>query len=232
MSESLIHLKGVTRVVSTDEVDIHAPEGSDPQIERGERLSISGPFSCGKSTLLASPGLLDSPSGGNYLLRGFLMFRSIARVVLPVGMVCISILATLANAQVSPDLPNPIATPNPLTMTLSIFRSNMQDKIMKAADMMPESKYSLPADEKRSGSFAEIVTCMWRSILSYFLCSTMKGEATPRRGNCEEFEDRDPGRTLKGSFGYCDGARSPGSSMRILMTRRTSLATRRTRCSS
>ena len=70
-------------------------------------------------------------------LGGFLMFRSIARVVLPVGMVFVSVLASLANAQVSPSLPNPIAAPNPLTTTISIFRSNMQDKIMNSADEMP-----------------------------------------------------------------------------------------------
>jgi putative ABC transport system ATP-binding protein len=70
MSESLIHLKGVTRVFSTDEVETHALEGIDLDIERGEYLSISGPSGCGKSTLLAILGLLDSPSGGTYLLKG------------------------------------------------------------------------------------------------------------------------------------------------------------------
>src|SRR6204780_2998448 len=53
-----------------------------------------------------------------------------------------STLASLANAQISPNLPNPTGAPNPLTTTLSIFRSNMQDKIMKASDAMPEAKYS------------------------------------------------------------------------------------------
>ena len=84
------------------------------------------------------------------------MFRSIARVVVPVGMVSVSVLASLANAQISPNLPNPIAAPNPLTTTLSIFRSNMQDKIMKSAEAMPESKYSYrPTKDVRS--FAEIL---------------------------------------------------------------------------
>jgi hypothetical protein len=78
------------------------------------------------------------------------MFPSIARVVVP------AVLASLANAQISPNLPNPIAAPNPLTATISIFRSNMQDKLMKAADAMPESKYSYrPTKDVRS--FAEIL---------------------------------------------------------------------------
>ncbi len=79
------------------------------------------------------------------------MFRSIARVVVPVGMVSVSVLASFANAQISPNLPNPIGAPNPLTATLSLFRSNMQDKIMKGADAMPESKYSYrPTKDIRS----------------------------------------------------------------------------------
>ncbi|MGC1371301.1 MAG: hypothetical protein WA824_04100 [Candidatus Sulfotelmatobacter sp.] len=85
------------------------------------------------------------------------MLRSIARVVVPVGMVLVSVLASLADAQISPNLPNPTGAPNPLTTTLSIFRSNMQDKIMKAADAMPESKYSYrPTKDVRS--FGELVT--------------------------------------------------------------------------
>jgi uncharacterized damage-inducible protein DinB len=98
------------------------------------------------------------------------MFRSIARVVLPVGMAFVSVFASLANAQVSPSLPNPIAAPNPLTTTLSIFRSNMQDKIMNSADEMPESKYSYrPTKEVRS--FAEIVIHV--ADISYILCSNV-----------------------------------------------------------
>ena len=85
------------------------------------------------------------------------MFRFIARVVIPVGVVFVFVLASVAHAQISPDLPNPTGAPNPLTTTLSIFRSNMQDKIMKAADAMPESKYSYrPTKDVRS--FGEIVT--------------------------------------------------------------------------
>jgi hypothetical protein len=82
-----------------------------------------------------------------------LMFRSIARVVVPVGMVAVSVLASLANAQQG--MPNPTMASNPLTKTISIFRSNMQDKLMRSAEAMPESKYSYrPTKDVRS--FAEI----------------------------------------------------------------------------
>jgi len=60
------------------------------------------------------------------------MFRSVARVVVPVGVVFVSVLASLANVQISPNLPNPIMAPSPPKTTISIFRSNMQDKIMKS----------------------------------------------------------------------------------------------------
>ncbi len=127
------------------------------------------------------------------------MFRSMARVVVPVGLVSVSV-ASLANAQISPNLPNPIASPQPLTMTLSIFRSNMQDKIMKAADAMPESKYSYrPTKEVRS--FGEIVTHV--ADISYILCSNVKGEANPATATAKGSKTEIMA-YLKGSFDYCD----------------------------
>ena len=35
------------------------------------------------------------------------MFRFIARVVIPVGIVSVFVLASVADAQISPDFPNP-----------------------------------------------------------------------------------------------------------------------------
>ena len=70
MSESLIHLEGVSKVFVTDEVETHALAGIALDIQKGEYVSISGPSGCGKSTLLAILGLLDSPSGGTYVLNG------------------------------------------------------------------------------------------------------------------------------------------------------------------
>jgi uncharacterized damage-inducible protein DinB len=108
----------------------------------------------------------------------------------------------LANAQEG--MPNPIMAPNPLTATISIFRSNMQDKIMKSADAMPESKYSYrPTKDVRS--FAEILNHV--ADISYTLCSNVKGEATPgmaaAKGSKAEIKAY-----LKGSFDYCDGVYS------------------------
>ena len=66
----LIHLSGVNKVFTTDEVETHALAGIELDIQRGEYVSISGPSGCGKSTLLAILGLLDTPSTGEYTLNG------------------------------------------------------------------------------------------------------------------------------------------------------------------
>ena len=123
------------------------------------------------------------------------------RIVLDVVALNLT-LASLANAQQG--MPNPIMAPNPLTTTISIFRSNMQDKVMKSADAMPESKYNYrPTKEVRS--FAEILNHV--ADISYILCSNVKGEATPgtaaAKGSKAEIEAY-----LKGAFDYCDGVYS------------------------
>ena len=70
MSEkSLIHLEGVTKVFTTEDVETHALSGIHLEIRKGEYVTIAGPSGCGKSTLLAILGLLDSPSGGSYTLN-------------------------------------------------------------------------------------------------------------------------------------------------------------------
>ena len=70
MTESLIHLESVTKVFVTDEVETHALAGVHLDINKKEYISIAGPSNCGKSTLLAILGLLDSPSDGAYTLNG------------------------------------------------------------------------------------------------------------------------------------------------------------------
>ena len=128
------------------------------------------------------------------------MFGPIARAVFPV--ISVSILASLASAQIR--MPNPIADPNPLTATLTIFRSNMQDKIMKSAEAMPESKYDYrPTKDVRS--FGEIVTHV--ADISYILCSSVKGEKNPATAP-EKGTKANLVAYLKGSFEYCDAVYS------------------------
>jgi putative ABC transport system ATP-binding protein len=68
--EVLISMKDIKKVFLTDEVETHALSGVHMEIRKGEYVSIAGPSGSGKSTLLAIIGLLDSPSGGEYLLKG------------------------------------------------------------------------------------------------------------------------------------------------------------------
>jgi putative ABC transport system ATP-binding protein len=73
MSEAngvLIKLDDLTKVFYTDEVETHALSGVHFEINKGDYLSIAGPSGCGKSTLLSILGLLDTPTGGRYLLNG------------------------------------------------------------------------------------------------------------------------------------------------------------------
>lgn len=67
---AMIKLDGVTKVFSTEDIETHALSGIHLEIKRGEYVTIAGPSGCGKSTLLAILGLLDSPSGGSYVLNG------------------------------------------------------------------------------------------------------------------------------------------------------------------
>jgi putative ABC transport system ATP-binding protein len=69
-NDSLIHMREVTRVFLTEELETHALAGISLDIRRGEYVSIAGPSGCGKTTLLSILGLLDSPSQGVYTLNG------------------------------------------------------------------------------------------------------------------------------------------------------------------
>ncbi|HVD61936.1 MAG TPA: ABC transporter ATP-binding protein [Gemmatimonadaceae bacterium] len=66
----MIQLQGIRKVFYTDEVETHALEDVDLQINEGEYVSIAGPSGSGKTTLLSILGLLDSPTGGEYMLDG------------------------------------------------------------------------------------------------------------------------------------------------------------------
>jgi putative ABC transport system ATP-binding protein len=67
---AIIDLSSISKVFLTDEVETHALADVHFSIAKGEYVAISGPSGCGKTTLLSILGLLDTPSGGDYLLAG------------------------------------------------------------------------------------------------------------------------------------------------------------------
>jgi putative ABC transport system ATP-binding protein len=68
--EPLIRMVGIKKIFFTEDVETHALSGVHLDINKGEYVSIAGPSGSGKSTLLAIVGLLDSPSEGEYTLKG------------------------------------------------------------------------------------------------------------------------------------------------------------------
>lgn len=62
----MLKLHNLSKIYSTDEIEITALNSVNIEIARGEFVAVMGPSGCGKSTLLNIIGLLDSPTGGEY----------------------------------------------------------------------------------------------------------------------------------------------------------------------
>jgi putative ABC transport system ATP-binding protein len=75
-SASVINLRELRKVFGFGDTATVALDGVDLTIERGEFVAIMGPSGCGKTTLMNMLGLLDRPTGGEYLLNG----RNVARI--------------------------------------------------------------------------------------------------------------------------------------------------------
>ena len=69
-TQTLISLKKIAKVYRSQNVETYALKHIDLEVNQGDYLCISGPSGCGKSTLLSLLGLLDSPSAGQYLIKG------------------------------------------------------------------------------------------------------------------------------------------------------------------
>jgi putative ABC transport system ATP-binding protein len=66
----LISVENIRKVYGAGDVAVEALRGVNLTIDRGDYVAIMGPSGSGKSTLMHILGLLDTPSGGTYLLDG------------------------------------------------------------------------------------------------------------------------------------------------------------------
>jgi putative ABC transport system ATP-binding protein len=67
---ALIELRAVRKVYDVGAEQVHALDGVDLDVERGEYVAIMGSSGSGKSTLMNLLGCLDTPSSGSYVLNG------------------------------------------------------------------------------------------------------------------------------------------------------------------
>ena len=66
----IISLMKIEKQYKTKYTKTNALKGIDLDIGKNEMVAITGPSGCGKSTLLNIIGLIDKPTGGNYLFQG------------------------------------------------------------------------------------------------------------------------------------------------------------------
>lgn len=79
MAESVVNLIDLTRTFRLGDTEVHALQGINLRVDRGEFVAIMGSSGSGKSTLMNAIGCLDRPTSGQYLFEG----RDVARLSEP-----------------------------------------------------------------------------------------------------------------------------------------------------
>lgn len=70
LNGEVIKMAGIRKVYDTGKVQVEALRGIDLTVNPGEFLAIVGPSGSGKSTMMNLIGCLDTPTDGEYFLKG------------------------------------------------------------------------------------------------------------------------------------------------------------------
>ena len=66
----MLDMRAVTKVYRTELVETHALRSLDLHVKEGEFVAVTGPSGSGKTTFLNIAGLLETFTGGTYVLDG------------------------------------------------------------------------------------------------------------------------------------------------------------------
>src|ERR1022692_4007034 len=70
MSDPVVHLIDLTRSFQLGDTEVHALQGVNVSIDRGEFVAIMGSSGSGKSTMMNIIGCLDRPTSGQFVFEG------------------------------------------------------------------------------------------------------------------------------------------------------------------
>jgi putative ABC transport system ATP-binding protein len=69
-NQTIIELKDVTKLYKRGEEEVHAVDGLNLSVNKGDFLSVVGPSGSGKTTLLNIIGCVDNPTDGTVKING------------------------------------------------------------------------------------------------------------------------------------------------------------------
>ena len=70
MTDRILDMRRVSKTYGSGAAEVHALDGVDLAVDRGELVAIMGPSGSGKSTLLTIAGSLEEPSDGEVVVAG------------------------------------------------------------------------------------------------------------------------------------------------------------------